>query len=175
MTKLRLPIDGVFCFMEIWKEVPGYEDLYEVSSLGRVKSLSNNGDKKEKIRVLRLDIHGYLSINLSNKKIKRYKVHQLVAMAFLGHTPCGNKLVVDHINGIKTDNRLENLQIVTIRYNSRKTQVNYSSQYKGVSFSKNKNRWIARIQIDGKSKYLGMHKTELEASEAYQNKLKEIV
>jgi hypothetical protein len=160
--------------MEIWKEVPGYEDLYEVSSLGRVKSLSNNGDKKEKIRVLRLDIHGYLSINLSNKKIKRYKVHQLVAMAFLGHTPCGNKLVVDHINDIKTDNRLENLQIVTIRYNSYKTQYKYASKYKGVSFNKNKKRWIARIQINGKSKYLGMHKTEELASEAYQNKLKEI-
>ena len=174
MTKLRLPIDGVFYFMEEWREVPGYEDLYEVSSLGRVKSLSNNGDKKEKIRVLRLDIHGYLSINLSNKKIKRYKVHQLVAMAFLGHKPNGCKLVIDHINDIKTDNRLENLQIVTIRYNSYKTQDKYASKYKGVSFNKNKKRWVARIQIDGKSKYLGMHKTEELASEAYQNKLKEL-
>ena len=174
MTKLRLPIDRVFYFMEIWRYVPGYEDLYEVSSLGRVKSLSNNGYKKEKIRVLRLDIHGYLSVNLSNKKIKRYKVHQLVAMAFLGHKPNGNVLVVDHINNDKLDNRLENLQVISNRENSYKTQEKYASKYKGVSFNKNKKRWIARIQIDGKSKYLGMHRTEELASEAYQNKLKEL-
>lgn len=118
MTNLRLPIDGVFCFMEIWKDVPEYEGLYQVSSLGRIKSLGN--DKKKKEKILKAgETKGYSQVILSrHKQLKTIYVHQLVAMAFLNHVRCGHKLEVDHINNIKSDNRVENLQILTHRDNT---------------------------------------------------------
>jgi hypothetical protein len=96
---------------EEWKSIPNYEGLYEVSSLGRLKSLTRNkilSPSKE---------HGYFKTTISNKIKKKYAIHQLVAMAFLGHEPCRHKLVVDHINENKLDNRVENLQIITNKEN----------------------------------------------------------
>ena len=100
--------------------------------------------------------------------------HQLVAIAFLGHKPDGYILVVDHINDIKTDNRVENLQIVTARFNVYKTQKKYSSQYKGVCWHKYTKKWQASIYINGKIKYLGLFIDENEAHLTYQNALKNI-
>jgi hypothetical protein len=85
------------------------------------------------------------------------------------------ELVIDHINDIKTDNRVENLQIVSHRFNVCKTQGRYSSKYKGVCWCKTKNRWLAKIKINGKNLHLGYMTNEEEASQAYQNKLKEIL
>ena len=95
-------------------------------------------------------------------------------MAFLNHTPNGNKLVVDHINDDKTDNRLDNLQVVTQRINTCKTQDRYTSNYKGVSLYKRTNKWISKININGKLIHLGYFNCELSAALAYQNKIKEI-
>jgi hypothetical protein len=155
--------------MEIWKEIPGYEDLYEVSNLGNV-----NGLKRNKLKEQSINTWGYKIVTLSkNCKTKTLRVHQLVAMAFLNHKPNGTqKIVVDHINDIKTDNRVENLHLVTQRFNSKKTQGKYSSQYKGVHWSGRDKRWLSQIQINGKLKYLGLFNCELAASIAYQNKLK---
>lgn len=159
--------------MEIWKSIPNYEGLYEVSSLGRVKSLKFG---KERILKAIINKDGYLFCNLSCLgKVKSFQVHQLVAMAFLNHTPCGLKLVVDHINDNTKDNRLENLQVVTNRFNAYKTQGNYSSKYKGVCWNKTIKKWVSHIYINGKLKCIGRYKCELEASEAYQNKLKELI
>jgi len=156
---------------EIWKDIPNYEGLYQISSLGNVKSLH----RQIKMKIY-IDKFGYYNISLRKKNSrKRWKTHQLVAMAFFGHTPCGNKLVVDHINDIKTDNRVENLQIVTNRYNTYKTQGKYSSQYKGVHFKNENKKWRSAIQINGKLKHLGYFNCELSAHLAYQNKLKEIL
>jgi len=171
MTKLRLPIDGVFYFMEIWKDVVGYESLYQVSNLGRVKSLHQ---KKEKILSPRL-CKGYFLVALCLKNERKdIYIHQLVAMAFLNHIPNGYEKVVDHINDIKTDNRLENLQVVTHRFNAYKTQGKYASNYKGVCWDKERNKWIAKIYLNGKHLFLGRFTTEKEASQVYQNKLKQI-
>lgn len=168
---------------EIWKDIPNYEGLYQVSNLGSVKSLAkiklNNGkhpfttqDKILKPSVIR---YNYLSIGLvKNNSKKCFKIHQLVAMAFLNHTPCGYKKVVDHINDNPSDNRVENLQIITQRENTYKTQGKYSSMYKGVSFCKQTLQWKAQIVINNKNYNLGRFKTEQEASSVYQNKLKEI-
>ena len=63
---------------------------------------------------------GYLFVILKNielNKTQQKSVHQLVAMAFLNHIPCGHKLVVNHINMIKTDNRVENLELITQQEN----------------------------------------------------------
>lgn len=167
---------------EIWKDVPTYEGIYQVSNLGNVKSLSRlkfsyGFFRKQNERILKpaTDKKGYLICVLcKNTHRKTIKVHQLVAMAFLNHIPCGMVLVVDHINDVKTDNRVKNLQIITNRDNSFKTQGRYSSKYKGVCLDKTSKKWESKIQIKGKTTYLGSFTTEQEASEAYQNKLKEI-
>ena len=166
---------------EIWKDVVGYEGLYEVSSYGRIKSLKrliNNGKKEyfkaEIIMKQNKDVNGYFYLNLYlNGKSNKYRVHQLVAMAFLNNRPDGtNKVVVDHINNIKTDNILENLQLITHRENVSKDQKNKSSKYTGVRFVKNRGNWRASITINKKQIELGSFKTELQAHKAYQNKLK---
>lgn len=152
---------------EIWKDVVDYEGSYQVSNLGRVKSLKYN---RKKILKLSLCGRGYLQVNLTKNSIsKTTKVHKLVTIAFLNHIPCGMTLVVDHINDNKLDNRVENLQIVTQRENSHKTQGKYSSKYKGVY--KSFNKWTSKIYIKGNLKHLGIFNCELSASLAYQNAL----
>lgn len=168
---------------EEFRDIPGYEGVYQVSNLGNVKSLprfkmsgSNKVSVKERVlkgRQSGLKKNMYLAVALyDNIHRKQYKIHVLVAMAFLNHAPCGHKLVVDHINDNKLDNRLENLQIVSHRFNTYKTQGNYSSKYKGVCWNKASQKWRARIKIQGKEKLIGYFTCELAASLAYQNELK---
>ena len=168
---------------EIWKDIPNYEGLYQVSNFGNVKSLARIVLRQgkypflceEKIRINTLDRGGYYICSLhKNSKRKMYKVHQLVAMAFLNHKPCGFKLVIDHINNIKSDNRLENLQIVTQRFNAWKFKENKTSKYKGVYWHKAQKKWCVRIVINKKRKHLGYFDCELKAHLVYQNAIKQI-
>jgi hypothetical protein len=101
-------------------------------------------------------------------------VHQLVAMAFLNHTPCGMNLVVDHINSNKLDNRVENLQLITQRENSSKDIKNKTSKYTGVSWCKHRGKWLSQIYLNKKTYNLGRFNCELSAHLAYINKLKQI-
>ena len=157
---------------EIWKDVIGYEGLYEVSNLGRVKSLGNNKTKKERILKPGKNSVGYLHVSLyKNKTPLSRTIHQLVSESFLNHKSCFYELVVDHINNNKLDNRVENLQIVTARENVYKTKDKYSSKYKGVTWHKSGKKWVSRITINGKNTYLGYFVNEQEASQAYQNAL----
>jgi hypothetical protein len=97
--------------MENWKDVPNYIGLYKVSDLGRVKSILNGFKKILKPGV---DGVGYYTVALTRRgEAKTFKVHQLVAMAFLNHKPCGYELVVDHIDNNKLNNNLQNLQLIT--------------------------------------------------------------
>lgn len=158
--------------MEIFKDIKGYEGSYQVSNLGRVKSF-NFG--KKKIMNPSLSSNGYYQIGLRKEgKQHTKKIHQLVAIAFLNHSPDGLNIVVDHINNDKTNNKLDNLQLITHRENVSKDIKGYSSEYIGVHWENRRNKWISRIQINGKNKYLGSYTEELEASKAYQNALKEI-
>jgi len=103
---------------EIWKDIKGYEGLYQVSNLGRVKSLSKewiSGNHKSKNKhedmILKPRIAlGYIHVVLrKNKKAKTYKVHRLVLKEFIGES----NLECNHINGNKSDNRIENLAYCT--------------------------------------------------------------
>lgn len=111
---------------EIWKDIKGYEGKYQVSNYGRVKSLwiehnTFNGIKKiqrEKILLQKKDNLGYISYGLfKNGKSKRLRAHKLVVEAFIGTIP--KDMAVNHINGIKTDNRIDNLEICTFSHNIR--------------------------------------------------------
>jgi hypothetical protein len=157
---------------EVFKDIPNYEGIYQVSNLGNVKSLKFN---KEKIIKSGLNSRGYMVVVLSKQSIRETRsVHQLVALVFMNHKSIKTKIVIDHINDIKTDNRLKNLQIVSHRFNIYKTKIGYSSNYKGVHFSNFYKKWIAKIQINKRSINLGYFDCELKAHLAYQNKLKQL-
>lgn len=114
-----------FSSHEIWKEVKEYEGLYEVSNLGRVRSLDKiisdrkgrNYFRKGQIIKPQKDSGGYNKIKLSNtNNIRQMSIHRLVAEAFIpnpDNLPC-----VNHKNEVKTDNRVENLEWCTPKYNT---------------------------------------------------------
>ena len=157
---------------EIWKDIPVAEGSYQVSNLGRIKSLNFKGGKNEKIMTNSKHRDGYLKIAIYiNNKPKTFQVHQLVAMAFLNHIPCGHKLVVNHINFNKTDNRVENLEIITSRKNCNKKHLKSKSKYTGVSYDKSTKKWKSRINLNRKEVFLGLFDTEEEAYEYYKKAL----
>ena len=105
--------------MEEWRDVVGYENLYQVSNLGNVKSLDRVIDTKRGVRTFegrmlkqcKLKI-GYMSVGLSKDgKLKTMYVHRLLMEAFYGLD--ADKVCVNHINGDRSDNRIENLEWVT--------------------------------------------------------------
>ena len=109
---------------EEWRDVVGYEGRYQVSSMGRVKSLERKvrhwrgGERIQKERILKPsnDRRGYLLVSLCDgEKRKTFSVHRLVCQAF--HENPDNKPQVNHINEIKTDNRACNLEWCTCKQN----------------------------------------------------------
>ena len=107
---------------EIWKDIQNYEGSYQVSNYGRVKSLSrvdSRGNKRnEKILKGRKNRQGYYDVALcKNGKQKFCRINRLVAQAFIPNPE--NKPFVDHINAIKTDNRVENLRWCTYTENAK--------------------------------------------------------
>jgi hypothetical protein len=102
-----------------WRDVPGYEGKYQVSASGDVRRIGGGGGSKHgRIRKQTDHKAGYKAVSLSSANQGRsFLVHRIVISAFLGPIPDGYE--VNHINGVKTDNRIENLEFVTRAENIR--------------------------------------------------------
>lgn len=168
--------------IEKWKDIPGYEGLYQVSNFGKVKSIRtkklHKGKYPIKVKPKELnpwkESNGYYQVTLwKNKKRKVFYVHQLVALCFLGHISNGLEYQIDHIDNDKTNNNLNNLQIITLRENSSKDRKG-TSKYTGVCKVNKTNKWRAMIQINKKNIYLGSFDNEIDAKNAYLQKLNSI-
>jgi hypothetical protein len=164
---------GLDC-LEQWKDIPNYEGLYQVSDLGRVKRLdryknhsSGKGTflSKEKIMKQSKSSNGYLTLALyGNFKKEQFLLHSLVSLAFLNHNLKKTNLVTDHIDNVKENNMLSNLQIITHRENSSKDKIN-SVGFTGVC--KTTYGYVALIKYKEKVLNLGTYETAEKASEKY--------
>lgn len=160
--------------MEIWKKIQDYPN-YEISNLGNVKSLNYRNTKKEKLLKLCEDAYGYYAVVLVNNKNKKtIKVHKLVAIEFLNHIPNRYELIINHKNFIRTDNRVENLEIITARENTNRKHLKSTSKYTGVHWNDLVKKWIASINIKSKTIYLGSFEKEIDASNFYENAVNSI-
>lgn len=131
------------CLVEKWKPIKGYEDKYEVSNLGRIKSLlfKNNKVQKKRDKILSIhnNGHNYLTVGLnSNNKTKKYYVHRLVAEAFIPNP--SNYKEVNHKDENSLNNNVNNLEWCTSKYNA-----NYGSRNKKLREVK-KNKYGIKVK-----------------------------
>ena len=147
-----------------WKDVKGYEGLYQVNAEGQIKSTVF---KKERVLNPTVNSSGYKIISLrADGEASSRTVHSIVAEAFLGYTRGSRTIVVDHVNNNQLDNRLINLQIISQRDNCSKDKhrMNKTSQHVGVSYVSTTKKWFAHIRIGDKIS-LGTYSTECKAKE----------
>jgi hypothetical protein len=152
---------------EIWLPLVGFETLYKVSNMGRIKN------KNHQLLSTR-ERRSYLAASLTANSISHdMPIHRAVALTFIPNP--FNRYCVNHINGKKFDNRVENLEWVSARENTchalDKTKT--TSKYTGVIQRKDTLKWRAYINPYGKNIWLGQFNTEEEACEAYKEALEQ--
>ena len=135
---------------------------------GRIHTLfqRKNGRERWRVRAVVLDKDGYPRVFVGSRKNKRvnYLVHNVIALCYLGEKPEGYQ--TDHINSIRTDNRLENLQYITPQQNIQKRKTKDGRNVKGYYLTKY-GKYHAQIKLDSKAFNLGTYDTEEEARQAY--------
>lgn len=158
--------------MEVWKDIKGLEGLYQISSLGRVKSMSKVlknrfgfFNSKEKILNSNIGFGGYRFQKIYNKS---FSIHRLVAEHFLENKE--NKKIVNHKDFDILNNSYLNLEWVSNRENTHhfENSQKRSSKYIGVTFDKSRNKWQSKIKIEGKTINLGRFDLELDAYNKYK-------
>lgn len=158
---------------EIWKPIAGYEGKYEVSNYGRVKNLpfvyvsGRNGNQTkevpEGIRKTCISPKGYENIGLrKDGKYKGFSVHTLVWDAF-GDKPRVHPLQIDHKDENKLNNHIDNLQLVTPKFNRRKS----IKRDLPTGVVKHYNKYQSQITKNGKCHFLGLFNTADEAHQKY--------
>ncbi len=157
---------------EYFIDIPNYEGLYQISTFGRIKSLKrtvsyNNKKLEETIKEYHIGSNGYPSCTLNKEgKKKTWAIHQLMGITFYNHKT-DNNTVTNHIDEDKLNPKLNNLEVVSIRYNTQ-----YSKTTEGI-YERN-NKFEVYIRIEGKKTYLGRFDTKVEALNIRNKKLKEI-
>ena len=139
---------------EFWRDIKGYEGKYQISNLGRIKSLyfKNKQVKVQREKILKPQFDGnYYFIMLSiNNKRKIHFIHRLIAMTFIPNK--NNYACVNHINGIKTDNRIENLEWCSHSQNTKHAYkiglINVGKGKDNYNYNKPGNRRKKVIQYD---------------------------
>jgi hypothetical protein len=155
--------------IERWKAVTGYEELYEVSSLGNVRSLPKRNQKQMLIMSPKISRYRYVLLVKDNKR-KMFSVGSLVLTAFKGPRPY--KLEVDHINRVKTDDRLTNLRWLSRSQNELncdRCENSSSGGVAGVNWHTQSQTWRATVSLNGAQKCLGNYHSIAEAAKAVKN------
>jgi hypothetical protein len=143
-----------------FKEIPGFNGKYLINEVGDVYTL-----KHKKILKTELSNAGYLRVGLClNNKQKKYSVHRLVAEIYLDKTDGCD--IVNHKDQNKLNNHVDNLEWCNYNENNTHFTRAKTSKYHGVSWHKGHKSWSAQSRLNGKVKWLGSYKTELEAYNA---------
>lgn len=156
---------------EIWKDVPGYEGLYKVSNLGNVLSLNFCGRGVTRQMHLVHHYSGYILVSLSkNKKTKNWLVHVLVAKAFIPNPE--KKPFVNHIDGVKSNNNVSNLEWVTAKENTAHAIFTGLRDPHNVPRKYGKNHYSSKpvLQYDSKGNFIKKWDCQSDASRAFGGK-----
>ena len=159
--------------------IKNYEGLYSIDINGNIFSHRKGKYIKGFLKGLKEKDNQYITFKLCNNgKEKSVKLHRLLAELFIPNPE--NKKFVDHINRIKTDNRIENLRWVNQSENMQnvpklqRNKTNKPSKYKGVSWSTRGNKWVAFISLNSKNKNLGYFDKQEDAAKAYNEEASKI-